>query len=394
MKGIPLILALMALMGVILACRPAAKPAAEEPYKIGVTAAITGPAGSFYAPWYEGLRNYISRLNDAGGIDGHPIQIVAEDNGGAPPKAAAQAKKLIDVDKVLLLIDLSVSATYPPIIDEAKKANIPFIPAVCPSPQGLPPSDPGIYCIVSVPEAQGPFAARYIKEAAKGAPVKVSFLAWDIPGARKLMEVAANKAKEVGLEVTGTAAIPGGTTDFTPFASRIINEGAEWVYAVGPEAVLTGTYDALTRLGWKGNFFVDYGGSYDDILRGRPNYIAMTFVAAFGESLPEHQVLRETMQKYGVSYPVERTLWGWLYGIVVEKALRTCGWPCDRAKLGKVMNDIEFDFKGLTPKKLKWTPENRHGLSIYRVYRWDPDKDRVIPISDWEEVDVTKELKK
>ena len=43
---------------------------AQSGYKIGISGAATGPASPSYLPHIEGLRIYLSQLNDKGGVNG------------------------------------------------------------------------------------------------------------------------------------------------------------------------------------------------------------------------------------------------------------------------------------------------------------------------------------
>src|SRR5712692_8058074 len=77
----------------LLAVSAGATPAVAQ-YRIGMSAAITGPASSTYAPTYEAYRVYFKRVNDAGGINGQKVEIAFEDDRGEPQRAAGNAKKL------------------------------------------------------------------------------------------------------------------------------------------------------------------------------------------------------------------------------------------------------------------------------------------------------------
>ncbi len=59
---------------------------AQESYKIGVTAAMTGPAAATQAPVIDMLRIYVDRLNAAGGINGHKIDLLIEDDQAEPSR--------------------------------------------------------------------------------------------------------------------------------------------------------------------------------------------------------------------------------------------------------------------------------------------------------------------
>src|SRR2546425_11071404 len=92
----------------LVAAHPAAAQA-PEPYRIGMTAAITGPFSAGYAPTYEAYRTYFKRVNEAGGVNGHPVGSTSGDGRGEPPRGAGAAKKLTDGPP--LLINASISPT-------------------------------------------------------------------------------------------------------------------------------------------------------------------------------------------------------------------------------------------------------------------------------------------
>ena len=101
---------LIAALGVITVASAAPAPVrAQEPYRIGMTAAITGRFSAGYAPTYEAYRAYFKRINDAGGIVGHPVEITYEDDRGEPQRAAAAAKKF--GESSILMINASISAS-------------------------------------------------------------------------------------------------------------------------------------------------------------------------------------------------------------------------------------------------------------------------------------------
>ena len=114
-----------------------------DDYVVGMTAAMTGPASATYAPVAEAIRAYVAHLNGRGGINGKQVKLVLLDDSGEASKAAANAKRLITQDNVLLLLNASLSSTYAPIVQETKRANVPlwFAGAVCPK-ETYPPADP------------------------------------------------------------------------------------------------------------------------------------------------------------------------------------------------------------------------------------------------------------
>lgn len=86
---------------------------AQDAYNVGLTGALTGPAAGTYAPAVDGLRIYIDKVNAAGGVNGkEKINLILLDDSAQPAKAAANATRLVTDDKVVLLLNASLSSTY------------------------------------------------------------------------------------------------------------------------------------------------------------------------------------------------------------------------------------------------------------------------------------------
>ena len=82
------------LCAVLLAALPAAAAWAEDRYVIGVSAAMTGPAAGTYAPTVEAMKAYLEHVNAKGGIHGRQVQVIVQDDGAEPSKAAANARRV------------------------------------------------------------------------------------------------------------------------------------------------------------------------------------------------------------------------------------------------------------------------------------------------------------
>ena len=82
---------------------------AAAPIKIGAIFAVTGPASFLGAPEAKTAEMCVSKMNQAGGVNGQKIQLIVKDSGGKPENAISLAKQLIDEEKVLAIIGPSTS---------------------------------------------------------------------------------------------------------------------------------------------------------------------------------------------------------------------------------------------------------------------------------------------
>ena len=380
-----------AVLGLLALAGAAPAPAqAPEPYRIGMTAAITGRFSAGYAPTYEAYRVYFKRVNDAGGINGHPVEITYDDDRGEPQRAAAAAKKF--GESSILMINASISATYKPVQTEAEATKTPLLfgGGVCPR-EAFPPAHPLIFCTTSYGSKwDSRMALGFIKEQSAGKKVKVGFAAQDIPLSRVELEFAEQLAKEMGMDAIPVVVVPGAASDFTPFAQTLKDAGADWVFSWAPWGVEIGVFEALHRIGWKGNYIL-YGHqpAQDELTRLKlPNLHALTGNAMFTENLPIHAEITGLV-KGQTNHPAHYMAEGWTSAQVLEAGLKKCGWPCTREKLAQSLATVSVDTKGLRGGPIEMTPENHYRkVTYYKVYRWDAAKSAIVSVGGWSKLDI------
>src|SRR4030095_14233402 len=67
----------------------------RTPLKIGFFGDLTGPTFNFGQSAKNGMLMAIDQINQAGGINGRPLDVVIEDDNGSPERAAQLSGKLI-----------------------------------------------------------------------------------------------------------------------------------------------------------------------------------------------------------------------------------------------------------------------------------------------------------
>jgi len=372
---------------------PLAGANAQNEYTVGVTAAMTGPAAATQAPVIEMLRIYVDRLNAKGGINGHRVNLLIEDDQAEPSKAAANATKLVRQDNVILLINSSFSSTYGPVIAESKRAKVPlwFAGAVCPKETHPPKADPLLFCSTGFDfSVDIPVAVKWIKETAKE-PVKFGMVGIPVPISRIGVDNAEKLAASLGMETVDKEFVPPATADYTPFATKIKTAGANWGYAYAPWPAEAKTFEALRRLGWTGTYLA-YGHiqAEDELARMADGgfYVFMAN-AMFLDNLPVQKEIRDVAAQGKYSFPATYATEGWITGRLLEQALTQSGWPASAEKVAAAMANLNLDTQGLRGGPLVWTADNHFRTKqYYRFYRYDPDKKSVVRMRDWLAVDV------
>jgi branched-chain amino acid transport system substrate-binding protein len=95
--------------------------------KIGYYGDLSGPTFNFGESAKNGVLMAVEEINQAGGLNGHRIDLVIEDDQGSAERAAARAGKLIDQDKVIAVIAGGTSGNSRAAAPKAQVAKIPLI---------------------------------------------------------------------------------------------------------------------------------------------------------------------------------------------------------------------------------------------------------------------------
>jgi len=113
----------------LAACLAAAGIAAQaaEPIKIGAFLSVTGPAAFLGDPEQKTLEYYVEKLNAAGGLLGRKLELIAYDSAGDAEKARTYARRLIEQDKVDVIVGGSTTGETMAVIPLVEQAGVPFI---------------------------------------------------------------------------------------------------------------------------------------------------------------------------------------------------------------------------------------------------------------------------
>lgn len=108
------------------------EPENKEPYKIGLLTTLSGPLAFLGKDIRDTTQMEIDKINAEGGINGHPIELVVEDDGMDPGKAVAGFTKLARQDKVLAVTGMTITHLEAAIRPIAEREKVTFL-AVSPT---------------------------------------------------------------------------------------------------------------------------------------------------------------------------------------------------------------------------------------------------------------------
>ena len=112
------------LLGVAGQAAPAAA-ATKSTVVIGDLCSCTGPEASTISQTTATMQAWASWVNSHGGLAGHPVKLVVQDDNYSPVQAIAAANTLIDSDHVIAIFDNSdEDPSWGPV---AQKADVPVL---------------------------------------------------------------------------------------------------------------------------------------------------------------------------------------------------------------------------------------------------------------------------
>jgi ABC-type branched-subunit amino acid transport system substrate-binding protein len=118
------------LLGTLLLALHAAAPAQTQPLRIGQSAGLTGGQAAYSKDVKTGIEAALAAANKQGGINGRPVQLISEDDGGKREQVVANTKKLIEQHKVVALIGYTSGAGTEASLEYISMGSVPIIAPV------------------------------------------------------------------------------------------------------------------------------------------------------------------------------------------------------------------------------------------------------------------------
>lgn len=99
----------------------------SKPWKIGFVAPLTGPAASIGQLELKGIEIGLEKINSEGGIDGRKLELLVEDDQTNPSNTVVAVKKLIQDEKIDLLMGPVLTNMALPAIPIVEENEVPQI---------------------------------------------------------------------------------------------------------------------------------------------------------------------------------------------------------------------------------------------------------------------------
>ena len=118
---------LLVLASVLLVAAMSCGGGTEETLKIGVVLSTSGPASHLGIPEERTIEMMVEDINEAGGINGHELEVVLYNDETNAERCATLTNRLIETDGVLAIIGPTTTGNSMALIETVTSAKIPLV---------------------------------------------------------------------------------------------------------------------------------------------------------------------------------------------------------------------------------------------------------------------------
>ena len=229
----------------------------KEPIKIGFGMALTGPLAGFGKQALLGMKIWEEETNAKGGLLGRPVKLVYYDDQSTPSTVPGIYTKLLDVDKVDLVVSgyaTNMVAPAIPVVMQKKKTFVSLFALDANSEFHYPqyfsvlPSGP-------TPKASFTDGVFQVSLAQNPKPATLALAAEDAEFSRNACEGARENAKKYNVKIVYDKSYPPATTDYTPIVRALQAANADIVIVCSYPLSSVGIVSAASELNYKPKVF-------------------------------------------------------------------------------------------------------------------------------------------
>ncbi len=371
-----LLLALLLAAGVLLSgCGSGGQDSAgsteqgAEPYRLGAVLEVSGNSSSLGVPERDTLLMLVEKLNQNGGIDGHPVELTILDNKSDETETVLALKKLIEKD-VLAVLGCASSGPSMAMIDTVQKEQVPMVSMAAASTIVEPAGER--QWVFKTAQSDIVTIENIITLLKAQSITKVAFLYMNNAygdGGRIAFSAA---AKENGIEIVTEEKFEASDKDMTPQLTKVKAGGAQAaiVWAIPPSAsIITKNFRDLNLSvplihshGVGNQNFIDLAqGTADGVILPIGK---LAVVSQIPDDDPQKDVLETYIADYQAKYNALPNSFGgyaWDAFNLVVSAIETAG-P-DRAAIRDALENSTAGFVGVSGV-FNISPGDHNGLGV------------------------------
>ena len=214
----------------------------------GILIGISGPTSASQGPWVTGFEDYMAKVNEAGGIAGRKINVLAEDNrfNAATDKIAFE--KLVGQTPVIAISGMGTSASQVALAATIRAGKVPIIGTYTPTKALSDPVSPMVYNGFCGYKQMAQAGVGYLVDKLKLKAPKVMTVAIETAGGRDYANFVAEAVARYGGSASAVT-MKVTAVDVTPQVQEIMAQKPDFITIYGVENTSILTMKALAQYG-------------------------------------------------------------------------------------------------------------------------------------------------
>jgi branched-chain amino acid transport system substrate-binding protein len=238
---------------------------AQSTIKIGLIQPVTGPAAYDGQSVINGARLAEAELNAAGGVLGKKVEVLLQDGKADPAESLNAAEKLLDRDKVSVLIGAWASSATLTVMPLAQRYEVPLIVETSTAEKITEAGNPWVFRISSNSKIDADALQPYL--VSKLGLKKVAFMAANNDFGRAVVNNWSRVLTPQGATVVATEYHKPGETNFAPTLTKLKNSGADSIVITSDVTTVSNIIKQSYEHGLKGlNRIVTSGNPAEAIM--------------------------------------------------------------------------------------------------------------------------------
>ena len=347
---------------------------------LGATAPLSGSGAAGGIGTRDGLMAYYSMINKKGGIQGRQVKMTVLDDQYSPAVAQKQMRQLVQQEQVFAISGGEGTPNFLGVVPYLDREKVPAVAPYAPSSDLGTMKAPHVYMSTVDYVKEFEILTQFVLDQAKASP----------PKKFSLVGVAGNvgdNAKEGMVNALTGKNVPvryfpetPGTSDFTPLATQLKQENADWVFLIITNTDTGQLIQAMQRIGYNPKF-ITWAGMADDsyIKEFGPISQGLYMALETADLNSDNPKVKEFVQQFTAETghaPGKFDELGWSQAQLMTEGLRRAK-AVTRSCLEAALQTItDFD-TGLVPP-VTWGPDDRAGVDAVGIGQIEADKLKVI----------------
>src|SRR6266568_7418200 len=224
-----------------------------EPIKIGLSMSLTGPLAANGKQALLGAKIWEEEINGKGGLLGRPVKLVYYDDQSNPSQVPGIYTKLLDIDKVDLIVSGYAYGQIAPAMPIAMQKKKLFVSLFGTGINETFNYNKYFSMIPNGPTPKPAFTRGFfqVAEVQQPKPQTIAIAMADAEFGRNACEGAAENAKVSGFKIVYEKSYPPSTTDFTPIVRAIQALNPDLLVICSYPLDTVGMVTAMSEVGFK-----------------------------------------------------------------------------------------------------------------------------------------------